>query len=108
MCSKLLKVKPFKSPGPDGIPNRVLRQYAYELAEPVALIFNQSLLCGEFPTPWKDADLTPIPKVQSATCEDEIRPIALTANLSNVLEDFVLTRMLEDIQHKIDPNSLVF
>ena len=32
VCSKLLKLKPFKSPGPDGIPNCVLlRQYAYEL-----------------------------------------------------------------------------
>lgn len=85
MCSKLLKLKQFKSPGPGGIPNRVLRQYAYELPEPVASISNRSLSSREFPTPWKDADLTPIPKVQPPTCEDEIRPIALTANLSKVL-----------------------
>ena len=69
----------------------LLRQYTYELAEPIGLIFNHSSLSGEFPTLWKDADLTPVPKVQPGTCEDEIRPIALTANLSNVLEDFVVT-----------------
>ena len=89
MCSKLLKLKPFKSPGRGGVPNRILRQYAYEQADLVALIFNQSLLSGEFPTPSKDADLTLVPKVQAATCEDEIRLIALTATLSKVLEDFV-------------------
>ena len=99
MCSKLLKLKPFKSPGPGGIPNRILRQYAYELADLVALIFNQSLLSGKFPTPWKDADLTPVPKVEPATCEDEIRPIALTANLLKVLEDFVVRCYMDVGRH---------
>jgi hypothetical protein len=68
----------------------------------VALIFNQSLLSGEFLAPWKDADLT---LTQLATCEDEMRPVALTANLSRVLEEFVVAWMIQDIEHKIDPKQ---
>ena len=67
VCSKLLKVKSFKAHGPDSIPNRIIREYAYELAEPVAKIFNQSLSSSKVPTLWKDADLTAVPKTQTVT-----------------------------------------
>ena len=105
VCSKLLKIKAFKSNSPDCIPNRVLSQYAQELADPVANIFNKSLLHSEFPIPWKDANIVPIPKAQPITCEDETRPIALTATLSKILEDFVVTWMIDDVKDKIDPKQ---
>jgi hypothetical protein len=105
VCFKLLKIKAFKSNGPDCIPNRVLSQYTQELANPVAKIFNKSLLHSEFPVPWKDANIIPIPKAQSIMCEDETRPIALTATLSKVLEDFVVTWMIDDVKDRIDPKQ---
>ena len=37
------------------------------------------------------------------TCEDELRPISLTACLSKILEDFVARWMMDDVKHKIDP-----
>ena len=83
VCHKLLEVKPFKSHGLDGIPNRVIKEFAYELAEPVCTIFNESLSSGIVPVDWKDASITPIPKTHFVCCEDELRPIALTACLSN-------------------------
>ena len=104
ICSKLLKVKSFKADGPDSIPNRIIREYAIELAEPMAKIFNQSLSSSKVPTLWKDADLTPVPKIQAVTCENELQSIALTASLSKVLEDFVVTWLFQDIRHKIDIN----
>ena len=104
VCSKLLKVKSFKAHGPDSIPSWIIREYAIELAEPMAKIFNQSLSSSKVPTLWKDADLTPVPKIQAVTCENELQSIALTASLSKVLEDFVVTWLFQDIRHKIDIN----
>ena len=54
---------------------------------------------------WKDAIIIPVPKSQNATCEDEVRPISLTACLSKILEDFIVKWMMEDVKHKIDPKQ---
>ena len=105
VCFQLLKVKPFKSHGLDGIPNRIIKEFAYELAEPVCAIFNESLCSNIVPSLWKDASIIPIPKTQSVCCEDELRPIALTACLSKILEDFVVKWMMDDIRSKIDPKQ---
>ena len=42
VCNKLSTIPTNKSPGPDGIPNWVLKSYAYILSSPVASIFNAS------------------------------------------------------------------
>ena len=42
VCEKFQALKLFKASGPDNIPPRVLKQFAYELAEPVTKIFNVS------------------------------------------------------------------
>ena len=43
VCKKLLLIKAFKSSGPDNIRSRILREFAYELAEPITRIFNISI-----------------------------------------------------------------
>ena len=105
VCTKMLNTKVFKSSGPDNIPNRIIKDFAYELAEPVCHIFNTSLSTGEFPNIWKDALITPIPKTPSVSCEEELRPISLTASLSKILEDFVVNWMVDDVKHKINPQQ---
>jgi hypothetical protein len=101
----MLKIKMFKSNGPDDIPNWVIKEFAYELADPVCFIFNTSLTIGEFPDIWKDALITQIPKALPVSCEDELHPISLTASLSKILEDFVVQWMMDDGKHKIDPKQ---
>ena len=59
----------------------------------------------EFPNIWKDALITPIPKAPSIYCEEELRPISLTASLSKILEDFVVNWMVDDVKHKINPQQ---
>ena len=90
VCRKLLAVQPFKAQGPDNVPCRILKEFAYKLAEPVTTIFNASLASGIVPAIWKDSNITPIPKIQSPTNEGDFRPISLTPCLSKVLEDFVV------------------
>ena len=81
------------------------KEYAPELAEPITVIFNTSLSAGTFPTAWKDSNITPVPKVTPITGKGDFRPIALTAVVSKVLEDFVIEWLIEDVKDIIDPSQ---
>ena len=105
VCRKLLSIKALKSNGPDDIPSRILKEFAYELAELITKIFNVSFASGSVPKIWKDSDIIPIPKKQQPTCEEETRPISLTSCLCKVLEDFVVSWLITDIGDKIDPRQ---
>ena len=54
--------------GPDKIPPRIIKEFAYELTEPVKQTFNTSLSSGEILAIWKDSKITPIPKVKHPQC----------------------------------------
>ena len=97
--------EPFKAHGSDSISCRILKEFADELAEPHAVIFNASLTSGIVSAIWKDSDVIPIPKSQLPTCEDNTRPISQTSCLSKVLEDFVVRWMISDIESKIGPKQ---
>ena len=45
----LHNIKTNKSPGPDLIPNKILKMFAFELAPVIADVYNSSLLQGVFP-----------------------------------------------------------
>jgi len=82
VCKKLLAVKPNKAHGPDNIPCRIVKEFAYELAEPVTNIFNKSLQSCLVPASWKESNIIPIPKVPSPNEESDTRPISLSDCLS--------------------------
>ena len=103
--SKLLGLGVYKAPGPDGIPARLLKEFAPELAEPVALIFTSSVLSGVFPTQWKDSNITPVSKVKPITAYGDLKPIALTPVLSKVLEDFSVEWLIDDVKHHVEPQQ---
>ena len=60
VCKKLQKLNPHKAMGPDNIPPCLLKEFAYELAEPTADLFNLSLSSGIVPDTWKCANIIPI------------------------------------------------
>ena len=43
--------------------------------------------------------------MQTPMDEGDFRPISLTSCLSKVLEDFVVTWLIDDVKDKIDPNQ---
>ena len=57
--SKLLKLKPNKSSGPDNIHVNVLRNVP-NLSIPLAKIFQLSMNTGVVPQDWRDAHVTPL------------------------------------------------
>ena len=71
-------------------PTRIWKQFALELAEPVASFFNCFMSSGIFPTQWKDSLIAPLPKVMPIIGDGNLRPIALAPVISKVLEDFVV------------------
>jgi hypothetical protein len=62
VVKKLNALKISKSPGPDGLHPRVLKEVCSEISQPLSLIMNKSLKEGVLPQTWKDAHVSPILK----------------------------------------------
>jgi hypothetical protein len=58
----LKKLNVNKSPGPDNIPPRILRECASQLAPSLATLFNKSFSFALLPQDWKIANIAPIHK----------------------------------------------
>jgi len=95
---RLSRINAHKAPGPDGLPNWLLRDFSSHLAGPVCAIYNASVREGFVPSRWKEANVVPVPKVQPPKAvEADLRPISLTATLAKVLESFIGSWILERI-----------
>ena len=75
--NELSKIQPGKACGPDGIPARLFKMFAYELSVPFCDILNCSFAEYCVPQQWKKAIILPVPKAQPPSL-DKLRPIALT------------------------------
>ena len=85
ICEKLLGLNPSKAAGLDNIPPRILKEFAYELSDPLAIIFNLSLASATTPSHWKCANISPIPKESPPKDKNDLCPISLTSCISEVL-----------------------
>ena len=100
---KLSQINVYKAPGPDGLPNWLLRDFCAHLAGPVCAIYNASVREGFVPPCWKESNVVPVPKVHPPRdIEADLRPISLTATLGKVLESFVGAWILERVGSTID------
>ncbi|VDL94277.1 unnamed protein product [Schistocephalus solidus] len=71
---ELLKLDETKSPGPDVIPAKLLKELAVKLAKPFCLLFQASLAAGRLPPDWKTAWISPIHKSGSWASANNYRP----------------------------------
>ena len=101
----LSQIKIHKAPGPDGVPNWVLRDFAPILGGPLASIVNCSIRESFVPDIWKCADVLPLPKVTPPMeIEKDLRPISLTPAMSKAcMEHFIYKWLWECVKDKIDP-----
>ena len=93
----LCALKTEKSPGPDGIPIVVWKEFAFELSPALADIYNSSLEQGYFPTQLKQAIVVPVPKLRPPkSVENDLRPISQTSPIAKVLSNllFLVARQL--------------
>ncbi|XP_072018350.1 uncharacterized protein [Amphiura filiformis] len=106
---KLLKnLNPYKASGPDGVPARLLKETAEEIAPAISLLYQASLDQGSVPSSWKKALVVPIFKKGSRSSPANYRPISLTAILCKLCEHVVHSaiinhlseqKILSDAQH---------
>ena len=99
----LRKTRTNKSPGPDSIPNIILKMLAFELAPVIAYVYNSSLLQGVYPQHLKFYIVRPIPKeLPPSSIENDLRPISLTSQISKILEGFTLESLMPQVIDQLD------
>ena len=72
-----------KTPGPDKISPRFLKDASNVLVKPLMISFNKTLLAGKVPHEWKLANVTPIFKKGNKSLPANYRPISLTSVVFN-------------------------
>ena len=82
-----------KSPGPDGVHPRMLKELASELCRPLEIDFSQSIIEGKLPDDWKKADITALHKKGDKQNPENYRPISLTSICSKILERIIRDKM---------------
>ena len=99
----LSNIKINKSSGPDLIPNKILKVFAYELAPVIADVYNSSLMQGVFPHQLKLSIVQPNPKVVPPfSVENDLRPISLTPQISKIMEGFTIDAMIPQVIDQLD------
>ena len=88
-----------KASGPNGLSNRILRELASEISTPFCALFNQSLRTGSFPTPYKEANVCPVPKKGDLSIVSNYRPISLLNSECKVFERLVFKYLFNHLQH---------
>ncbi|EFO98826.1 hypothetical protein CRE_03490 [Caenorhabditis remanei] len=71
---------------PEGIPAIFLKNVCTSVAEPLSIIFNESVRTGSIPIAWKSAIVKPLHKKGSRSDANNYRPISLTSSVSKVIE----------------------
>ena len=87
------KLQGKKSSGHDGVSNVLVKELKYEPVTPLEIIFNNSLLTGQFPTLMKHAEVVPLFKSRFRNQTTNYRPISLLITISKILEKLVYNRI---------------
>ena len=96
---KILKnLQPSKSPGPDGIHPRILKELSGTLATPLTMIFKSSLSTSCIPDIWKTANITPLFKKGDKRDTSKYRPISLTSVVCKIMERLIHDHLMEHLK----------
>ncbi len=97
-----------KAVGSDGIPGRVLKACAFQLAGVFTDIFNLSLSLSVVPSCFKKSIIVPIPKKNKITCLNDWRPVALTPIFSKCFEKLVRDYICSVLPASLDPLQFAY
>ena len=91
----VLSIDRNSSPGSDDVHPRLLQALISDLATPMSIIFNNSLLSGRLPALWTESTVVPIFKKSSRYDPLNYRPVALTSVVCKIMER-ILTATIWD------------
>ena len=95
VLKKLQKLKISKSPGPDGMHPRVLKEIRDSLVTPLTILFQNSLKLGTLPKAWKEANITAIFKKGKKSRVSNYRPVSLTSVVCKLMESLVRDALVD-------------
>ena len=99
VANLLNELDPFKAPGPDGIPSKLLKETSANIAPLLTLIYRASLKQGKLPNDWKRAFVAPIFKKGSRTNPSNYRPISLTCICCKLLKHIISSAISTQANH---------
>ena len=92
---------PKAAPGPDGIPNILIKQLKHEISPILLIIFTKSLDKGELPDPFLKAFIKPVKKPMKLRSDPaSYRPLSLTSNIAKILEKVIKKQLVEYLEDK--------
>jgi len=86
---KIQKLKANKSPGPDGVHPRVLKELAAVISKPLSILMQTSLNQRKLPLDWKHANVSPIFKKGKKSICTNYRPVSLTSVICKIMEAII-------------------
>ena len=99
-----------KSPGPDELHPRVLRELANELAYPLHYLFVKTMKQGKIPSEWKEAEVVPIFKKGDKSTPGNYRPVSLTSIVCKLFEKFIRNALCDHMTNNnlLSPDQFGF
>lgn len=90
-----------KAPGPDNIPNKILKNLPQKGIVQLTYIINSILKLQIFPNQWKNALIIPIYKKQKdKTDPTSYRPISLLNTMAKITEKIIHRRLIEAVEKR--------
>ncbi|CAM4656816.1 unnamed protein product [Lepidochelys kempii] len=86
--------------GPDALRPRLLKELADVIAEPLAIIFENSWQLGEVPDDWKRVNVVPIFKKGKKEDPGNYRPVSLTSVPGKIIEQVLRESILKHLEER--------
>ena len=90
-----------KSLGPGDLPQKIIKEFAPELATPFCNIINCSIQSSIFPDEYKKAEIVPLPKVNPPRSLSDLRPLSKTPIGGKIIENVMGFELDLDTEGKI-------
>ena len=87
-----------KASGPDGIPNRILKECSHQIAPGLTVMYQKSVDTGSLPTDWLNANISCLFKKGDKHSTENYRPVSLTSVPCKILEHIMCKHLLKHLE----------
>ena len=100
VMKKLATLDERKATGPDKISAKLLKMVAPSVAPSLTSLFKHSILSGQFPSEWKEANVIPVPKSGDKDLMSNYHPVSIIPVFAKVFEGLIHHQVYEYQEQK--------